>query len=145
MAKGADVLAEEGHVQALYSFGYDEEHKLLDRGEVIVLGGHPGDARLLELRYLVRVMPGVQLSECGRCKRLFIDEYARERHGDIWHSATCPACETQVPKGVDRTEWVIEHRRRCDQIRLEKEAERLAHAKVVKEIKAGRPVEVVGA
>ena len=137
MAKGADVQAEDGHYQALYAFGYDEQHPALDRGEVIRLGGHVNDQKMIGLRYLAPVEPGTTLAACGHCDRLFIDEYARARHGEVWHSSRCPFCETEVPKRGDRTQWIINHRSRCDAIRAARERERTEHLQVVKAIKAG--------
>lgn len=135
MAKGADVIAEEGHVQALYQFGYDKQHPLLDRGEVIRLGGHVNDQKMVELRFFAPVKPGTVLAECGHCPRVFIDENARARHGEVWHSSTCPACGTEVPKRGDRTQWIIEHRARCDLVRAARNRDRTEHLQVVAAIK----------
>lgn len=133
MAKTADKKAGENYYQALHEFGYDEEHPLLDRGEVIELGGHINDQRLVDMRYLAPVKPGTVLAECGHCGRLFISQHHRELHGDIWHVQECAACGEAIPQ-KNKAEFIRKHRARCDSIRASRQAERAQHVKQVAEL-----------
>ena len=137
MPKQSPDFAEEGHVQALYEFGYDAKLPRVERGQVFKLGGHENDPRLLTLRYVVAVKPGTPVKQCGSCGKLFIDDETRTVHGDTWHAFTCE-CGWVAPAGTktSRAKALSEHRERCDTMKEARAAQRSAHLQEVKEIKA---------
>lgn len=139
---GPDVT-EEGHVQALFEFGYDARHPRVERGEVFKLGGHANDGTLLTLRYISPMAPGTQIKQCGACGKLFATDEARTAHGDTWHAYTCE-CGWVAPVGKQaaRVKALAEHREKCDVMRASRQDRRQAHLQEVKEIKAPSTVTV---
>jgi hypothetical protein len=143
MVRSSTPKSKAGDVQALFEFGYDEKLGSVDRGQVFKLAGHINDGKLVELRYVAPVKTGTELSECGECGRLFIDEGTRAAHGDLWHGAECADCGWIASRVVaDRVAALKEHRRRCSAYKSRRDGERKTHIKEVKEIKAPEPVAV---
>lgn len=143
MPRTATPKAKEGMYQALFEFAYDSRLGQLSRGQVIELGGHTNDERLVRLRYLDPVPKGVDLFECGECGRLFISDAARSAHGDMFHAYECDGCGWVAGREYpDRRGALERHRQQCNAVISARETARMAHLKEVAEVKAARPVEV---
>lgn len=143
MPKKSSDVAEEGHVQALFEFGYDAERPRVERGEVFMPGGHEHDSKLLSLRYVALVRPGTELKQCGECGKLFVNDSTRTAHGDTWHSFVCE-CGWVAPAGSKsaRSRALEAHREKCDVMREVRSERRESHLREVKELKAPTPATV---
>ena len=65
-------------------FGYGDG--MLDAGQVVELGGFINDEKLVRLGYLEKVKGKVAPLECRVCPSKFLDDGARQRHGNRTHS-----------------------------------------------------------
>ena len=112
------------HVFALREFEYDGETGVLDRGQVIELQGHRNDEKLVNLRFLAPCTPGQELVQCGTCGKWFVDENARQNHGDRVHAYDCECGWSPGRDVVDKARSLKAHRVRCDVVKAQKELAR---------------------
>ncbi|GEM_PF-6537244 len=58
----------------------------LDRGQILrEFGGFPNDAKLIDLGYLVPVMPGAKTYQCQSCGEEFAHAVSRDTHFENRH------------------------------------------------------------
>ncbi len=112
------------HVFALREFVYDDETGTVDQGQVIELRGHRNDGKLLKVRYLAPCHPGDELVQCGACGKYFVDDAARESHGDRRHAFECECGWAPDPDAGDRAKLLATHRLHCDTAKAIKARER---------------------
>ena len=141
MAKQVQRKTGKNWVVALSEFTYDGQR--LSRQEAFELRGKRNDQRLIELRYLLPVEPGKELSQCAECGATFIDPHWLKVHGDIWHSFECDACGWAPSPGVlDKDSAIRRHRQRCPGVVSARERDHKEHVEArVAEIES-QPVEV---
>ena len=103
------------------------------RGQVFYLAGYTNDRLLVGMDYIRPVAPGTALVECGECGALFIDEAARDRHGQHFHDHWCD-CGWRPPVGTfDADKALSEHIKTCGVWRAERAAAAERHLKVAVE------------
>lgn len=133
MPRAVVSKASDHAAQALSSFVYDEDTGLLVRGQVFDLQGHRNDPLLLGMDYVRSVDKGTSLVQCAECGATFLDEQARERHGQHFHDHWCDCGETPPAGHYDKDQWMREHMRACPVWKGEREAAHMKHVEIAKE------------
>jgi len=132
MAKSVTNKAGENAAQALSQFKYDEESGLLVRGQVIHLRGYENDRLLVTMDYMRPVAEGTPLVQCAECGALFLDDAARERHGQHFHDHWCSCGYVPPPLPADRDAEMQRHMRSCRIWRREFEEARERHTEIAR-------------
>ena len=100
-----------------FSYGPpDSKGDALTAGQVVALGGYPGDHRLVDLGLLREVDKRTTLVACGKCGARFVTDALLHMHGNRNHAGLDPVAaehaavaedkklEKMMPLHMDRTE-----------------------------------------
>jgi len=133
MAKAVTSKAGDNAAQALSPFTYDEDTGLLVRGQVFILKGHRNDHLLLGMDYVRPVEKDTPVVQCAECGAIFLDEAARERHGQHFHDHWCDCGWVPSALDYDKDQAMRVHTRQCPVWASEREAAHKRHVAIAKE------------
>lgn len=85
---------------------FDYAGQSLDRGQLMHMGGHLNDERLIRLGFVRPIEKDDERYECGHCSAVFVGLRERTAHGDKRHAPRpyplTPEQEDQLAENEDR-------------------------------------------